>query len=235
MKITLLTGKTFDYAKEVGFDLKIVSSPKAKKLTLRIDEKNKIPVVCVPKFCPRKTVLKFLEKHKDWVFNSLARLPKTVFFFSGDEIVFLGEKIVLLHEPEQKGIVFEKNCLKTGGQIEFFHRRVKDFLKEKTLQYLKSLTREKAKILGCKVKNVAIKDTKSRWGSCSSLGNINYNWRICFAPKEVIEYLVCHEVAHLKEANHSKNFWELVEKLCPDCVEARRWLKKFGKNLYKYA
>lgn len=235
MKITLLTGKTFDYSAEIGIDLKVVHSLKAKKLTLRIDKKNRIPVVCIPKFCPKKTVLNFLHENMDWIKNNLAKLPKTTVFLPEDEISFFGEKIKLIHCLEAKGVVFEKNCLKTGGQSEFFHRRVKDFLKEKALQRLKTLTHEKAKVLGCRVQSVVIKDTKSRWGSCSSLGNINYNWRICFAPYEVIEYLVSHEVSHLKEANHSQSFWKEVEKLCPDYKEARSWLKKFGKNLYKYA
>ncbi|MCQ2740852.1 MAG: M48 family metallopeptidase, partial [Alphaproteobacteria bacterium] len=75
---------------------------------------------------------------------------------------------------------------------------------------------------------------KSRWGSCSTLGNINYNWRTCMAPLYVIEYLVSHEVSHLLHPDHSASFWQTVEATCPNYKEGRRWLKIKGKDLYKY-
>ena len=93
---------------------------------------------------------------------------------------------------------------------------------------------QKAQIIDAKITSISVKDTKSRWGSCSTRGSINYNWRIVLAPKEVIEYLVCHEVSHLKHLNHSTDFWATVKELCPHCKEARRWLKIRGRELYKY-
>ena len=91
-----------------------------------------------------------------------------------------------------------------------------------------------AEKIGCQVKNVAIKDTKSRWGSCSTLDNINYNWRIALAPEFVISYLIAHEVSHLRHQDHSKEFWQCVKSLFPRCGEGRLWLKQHGKDLYLY-
>jgi len=75
---------------------------------------------------------------------------------------------------------------------------------------------------GAGVNRVTIKDTKSRWGSCSSLNNINYNWRIALAPMNAIDYLIAHETAHLRHRDHSKAFWNCVKTLCPFAESGRR-------------
>lgn len=234
MKITLLTGPTFDFNNQFEFDVKVVKSPLAKRLTLRIDEKNHRPVLTVPKYCSQNKALKFLQTNHDWIVNMLARLPQPGHFTNGETVQFFGQKYILLHSPGQRGVYFEDGFLKVGGDMEFLHRRTTDFLKQQTLKKLSDLTVKKAKILGCRVAGVAVKDTKSRWGSCSTLGNINYNWRISMAPLYVINYLVCHEVTHLKHPDHSASFWQTLKELCPDCDEGRHWLKVKGKELYKY-
>ena len=118
--------------------------------------------------------------------------------------------------------------------LEFLHRRICDFIKKQSQKELLLLSQQKASLINKKVNNVTLKDTKSRWGSCSSLSNINYNWRIALAPDYVIDYLVSHEVSHLKHQDHSRNFWQCVKNLCPKCAEGRLWLKQKGKELYQY-
>lgn len=234
MKITLLSGKTFDFSKYFDFEVVVKKTSIAKKLVLRIDEKNRRPILSVPKYCSQKQALKFLQENEDWIINMLAKLPKKENFTNGDKISFFGDIYTIFHHREHKGTCFEENRLMVGGDEIFLHRRVKDFLKEKALNMLADISLQKADILGVKISGVSIKDTKSRWGSCSTIGNINYNWRIVFAPKEVIEYLVCHEICHLKHPNHSTEFWLEVEGLCPRYKEYRQWLKIKGKDLYKY-
>ena len=234
MKITLLTGKTFDFSKQFDFEIKVKKTSTAKKLILRIDEKTHCAVVSIPKYCSQKQALKFLQDHEDWIINSLAKLPKLTNFYDGEEINVFGQKYKICYDEKHKGTCFEGELLKVGGAIDFLHRRVKDFLKKNAVDKLAKMSVETARKIGVKVASVSVKDTKSRWGSCSTVGNINYNWRIVFAPKEVIDYLVCHEVSHLKHPNHSTDFWHQVEALCPCCKEARRWLKVKGKDLYKY-
>ena len=85
--------------------------------------------------------------------------------------------------------------------------------------------------MGKKFQRLAVKETKSRWGSCSSKGNLNFSWRLVFAPSHVVDYLCAHEVCHLVEMNHSARFWDLVEVLEPNYKEAQKWLKKNGKSL----
>ena len=235
MKITLLTGKTFDFSKEFDFDVKVKKSSIAKKLVLRIDEKNHCPVLSVPKYCSQKQALKFLKENEDWIVNMLARLPQKSDFSSGGEVCFFGKKYIIIHDVKHKGACFEDNELRVGGDELFLHRRVKDFLKKRATDKLAEMSLVVAKKLGVKISSVSIKDTKSRWGSCSTRGNINYNWRIVLAPVYVIDYLVCHEVCHLIHPNHSTAFLNEVKNLCSNYKEGRSWLKIKGKELYKYS
>ena len=234
MKITLLTGQTFNPSKDFGFDIKIIRQPLAKRLTLRIDEKNHCPVLTIPRYCSQSKALSFLKENHDWIVNMLARLPQAKGFSNGENISFFGNDYIILHDHSQRGGCFDEGFLKIGGDIVFLHRRVTDFLKQQALKRLSELTVSKAKQIGCRVTSVNIKDTKSRWGSCSTLGNINYNWRICMAALFVIDYLVSHEVMHLKHPDHSPSFWQDLAILCPSYKEGRHWLKVKGKDLYKY-
>lgn len=234
MKITLLTGKTFDFSKELGFDIKVKKSSTAKKMVLRIDEKNHCPVFSVPKYCSHRQALKFLKENKDWIVNMLARLPVSKDFADGEKIYVFGKEYKIFYDSDHKGTCFDGDLLRVGGDKSFLHRRVKDFLKKSAVDRLAEMSLQKAKIIGVRVASVSVKDTKSRWGSCSTRGNINYNWRIVLAPIEVIEYLVCHEISHLKHPNHSTDFWNTVGLLCSSYKEIRRWLKIKGKELYKY-
>lgn len=234
MKITLLTGRTSDIAESLGMEIKIIKSPLAKRLTLRIDDKNHIPVLTIPKYCSSRKAVNFVEEHRDWIRNMLARLPTAEKFENGESISIMGEKVVITHHRSQRGIILKDGFLVVGGEPEFLHRRVSDFLKKLAAKELSKLSIAKAKQLGKTVHHISIKDTKSRWGSCSSKNNINYNWRIILAPKHVIDYLVCHEVSHLLHQDHSTNFWNCVASLCPDYQDGRRWLKVKGKELYRY-
>ncbi|MBR2034091.1 MAG: M48 family metallopeptidase [Alphaproteobacteria bacterium] len=234
MKITLLTGRTFDFAKELGFAIKTVKSSSARRLTLRIDEKERIPILSIPKYCSNHKALAFVEEHRDWIQNMLARLPEKSSFVSGSTFSLFGQTISLIHKPDQRGTILEKNQLYIGGQAEFLHRRTIDFIKKYTEHKLSEMSLSVAQNLGCNIHSISVKDTKSRWGSCSNRGNINYNWRIAFAPLEVIEYLVCHEVSHLVHPNHSQDFWACVASICPHHRQSRHWLKVKGKTLYSY-
>ena len=84
---------------------------------------------------------------------------------------------------------------------------------------------------GYRYGRVSVKSQKSRWGSCSRLGNLNFNWRLLLAPLAVLDYVVIHELCHLKEMNHGARFWQLVARACPDYAAQRRWLRQHGREL----
>lgn len=235
MKITLLTGRTFDIEHAFDFDIKIIKSATAKRLTLRIDAKERIPVLSLPKRCPAKKAVAFVNEHRGWIEQCLSQIPETKRFEDGEKISVLGKTYQIKHSPQsRRGVYIDHDMLIVSGDKEFLHRRVCDYIKKTAKQKFFEMSQQKAALIGCHVKNVTIKDTKSRWGSCSSIQNINYNWRIALAPDFVIEYLIAHEVSHLKHQDHSRRFWQCVKNLHPRCGEGRLWLKQHGKDLYLY-
>ena len=88
--------------------------------------------------------------------------------------------------------------------------------------------------LGVTIKRITVKDTKSRWGSCSAQGSLSYSWRIIMAPPYVLDYLAAHEVAHRNEMNHSARYWDLLRGICAETDAAEAWLKKNGSALHRY-
>lgn len=113
-------------------------------------------------------------------------------------------------------------------------RMVEGWLRAQARRVLSERVRALCVQHGLQVGTVAIKDTRSRWGSCSMRRNLNFNWRLVMAPPWVIDYLVVHETAHLEEMNHSERFWQLVEKRCPDYRSHEAWLKSCGASLLSW-
>lgn len=235
MKITLLTGKTFDIKEAVGMDIKIVQSASSRKLILHIDSKERIPVLSIPKYCTRKRAVNFINENMDWILETLQKLPERKSFSNGETISLFGQNVTISHQPNARcGVRLDGDTLVVSGGAEFLHRRVKDYIRHAAADEFYKLSAPLAAKIGCRINGICIKDTKSRWGSCSTLNNINYNWRIALAPKYVINYLMAHEVAHLKYQNHSPAFWLCVAKLYPDWNKGREWLQKNGRILYTY-
>ena len=236
MKITLLTGKTFDLQKAFNLPLKVRSSLKIARLSLRIDTKKRQVILNMPLLCSKKRAYAFVESHLDWIEAHLLKIPVAREFKNNETILLFGQKVTISHIPNSlSSPKLNDNVLEVGGDEVFLHRRVKDYIIKQAKTEFFNRSQQLADKLGCKVNHVTIKDTASRWGSCSTLNNINYNWRIALAPDYVIDYLMAHEVAHLKHRNHSADFWQCVKELCPAYEQGQTWLKKFGKNLYLYS
>lgn len=235
MKITLFTGKTFNIQDALDFDIKIIKSARAKKLTLRIDFKEHIPVLTIPNRCSSKRAVDFVEIHRQWIENCLQKLPTTKQFENGEKVSVLGQMLTICHAPQlRRGVFIEDNILYVSGELDFLHRRIKDYIKKQAKLEFYKRSKILADSLNCELNDVTIKDTKSRWGSCSSINNINYSWRIALAPQEVFEYLIAHEVAHLKHQDHSSRFWKCVSELYPKAEAGKTWLKQHSKELYLY-
>ena len=236
MKITLLSGKTFDIDADLGFDMKVIHSARSRRLTLRIDKKERIAVLTIPKYCSRKKAVSFVEDHQDWVLDNLKKIPELKTFKNHDKISLFGQEYTIEHSPIRgnTGLDKKNHILYVSGGIEFLHRRVKDFIKKLALEEFTRRSQQTADKIGKKIHNICIKDTKSRWASCSSLNNINYSWRLALAPEFVIRYIVAHEVSHLKHQDHSAYFWALVDFLVDDAEKGREWLTENGQSLYIY-
>jgi len=235
MQITLLTGKISKIKSKFGFNLEVKTSLKAKRISLKIDAKKKLPVVTLPKFCTANYAIDFIERHLDWIDESLNKIPEKVIFNHGDQISIMGQIYEVNHCPDARaGVWLEDGKVNISGGAEFLNSRLKNFIKKVAKNELSKLARQKAKDINCYVNNIVVKDTKTRWGSCSTKSNINFSWRIVLAPSIVIDYLISHEVCHLIHHNHSKEFWAELDNLAIDMKTGKEWLKESGNGLFSY-
>lgn len=216
--------------------LRIVQNERARRLTLRIDAGGRGLRITVPPGVPDNEVERFLLRHQGWLEQRLARVPDRPQVRAGIKVPLRGVLHLIVHEPGRRGTVAvgqdERGpLLIVHGEEAHLPRRVADFLKREAKREIEMLVARHTATLGKRARSIRFKDTSSRWGSCSSQGNLSFSWRIMMAPPAVINYLVAHEVAHLQEMNHSARFWKLCTELCPDTDRCKAWLKRNGAAL----
>ena len=112
--------------------------------------------------------------------------------------------------------------------------RIATFLKQAARVHLSGACDTHARALGLSYGRISLRDTRSRWGSCSTQGNLMFSWRLIMAPPQVLDYVAAHEVAHLVEMNHSAAYWAVVARVFPDHKAPRRWLRDQGATLHRY-
>lgn len=133
---------------------------------------------------------------------------------------------------EEKFLVYINNKTPESKIEKEAARQLKIWLIEKAEEKIKQRTKELCKVIDVNYNNIRIKDTKTRWGSCSSKGNLNFNYRIIMAPQVVMDYIIVHELCHLKHLNHGKEFWNTVAQYMPHYEMHKQWLKVNGIKLY---
>jgi len=129
------------------------------------------------------------------------------------------------------GREWKVTSVEVGGAPEFLDRRVRDIIKREFQKTVREIMRELPRDM--RPPKICVRDTTSRWGSCSSTGTISLSYRLSFAPLEILRYVVIHECCHLKEMNHSPRFWMLVREYFGSYDAPRRWLGKHGQSLFK--
>lgn len=181
-------------------------------------------------------VMKFIESKRKWIEKIFASAPQKSHIKSGDIIEFLGRTVQVFHDNTMRGNKYlgdDKTRLFIGGGTDMFERRVRDFIKDEFLTAVKEIIKTTPREYW--PNRISLRDTTSRWGSCSSNGNISFSWRLAFAPYDVMRYVVMHELAHREHMDHSPEFWATVSKLYGFGVErAKRWLSKNGATLHTY-
>lgn len=220
--------------------LRVVENARAKRLTLRIDAGGQALRVTVPPGLRPSEVDRFLDRHRDWLELKLARLPDRPQVRAGVKIPLRGTPHLIVHRPGKRGTVAVAcedgaPALHVHGEEAHLPRRLADFLKREARRDIEPLVAKHTARVGRRAKAIRFKDTSSRWGSCTADGALSFSWRIMMAPPTVIDYLVAHEVAHLREMNHGPKFWALCRELCPRTDEARAWLKRNGSALQAIA
>lgn len=190
-------------------------------------------IVRVPPQMPIETIQALVRQKLPWILRkqSFARahyLPaETKAFISGERFPYLGETYELCVVPGDYGsVAFDgKNFLLREGCIPLARWLFHDWYRDKAIEHFKDRVQHYAGRAGTRYAGVGISNALGRWGSCSAKGVLNFSWRLMMAPRDVVDYVVVHEVAHLKEMNHSKRFWKKVEGLAPDYLLAKRWLE----------
>lgn len=209
--------------------------PRARHIALAVDGASGGVRLTLPPGTSVQAGLRFAAKHNTWLEAQLGKLPPQVPFAAGVSIPVLGESHVIEPAPQAcRGVWKQDGKLFVSGRAEYLPRRVGDYLKREAKSVLGQRARQLATTIDRKVMQVAVRDMKSRWGSCSADGRLRFNWRLILAPEDVLDYVVAHEVAHLVHMDHSRRFWSLVESLCPDTRLARRWLANNGNSLMRY-
>lgn len=215
--------------------LELRESARTRRYTLKVDAGRGVIAVVTPPGQPRAQVLDFIARHMDWVRTRLAKTPPATPFVDGAEIPVAGALRRIRHDPGHRGApVLLDDALIVGGGREFLARRVRDWLIARARAEIIPSAHAKAAKLGARVAAVTLRDTRSRWGSCTAAGRLSFSWRLAMAPPAVLDYVVAHETAHLIEMNHSQRFWALCESLTADARGARAWLKTEGGRLFRY-
>ncbi len=209
-------------------------STRARRVSLRICPREGAVVVTLPPRSGRRAGIALIREHEAWVQERLAALSPMVEFAPGASFLLGGEAHVIRHEPRQRGGAFlhGRHLVVTGAR-EFLRRRAGDFLRAEAKRRIATMAVPHAAALGVKPRAIRVKDTRSRWGSCAPDGTLAFSWRLVMAPGWVTDYVVAHEVAHLRGLNHSGRFWALVEQLTPLREAAVEWLRLHGPALLR--
>ncbi|MBZ4647572.1 MAG: hypothetical protein JG777_3061 [Clostridia bacterium] len=220
---------------------------KRKTIGITVDRNGEV-MVHAPFCVTEKQICEVVQKKADWIIKKVNEVIKRNSnlvcrqFVSGEKFLYLGKEYTLeivekdlskaevLMQEDTMAVYISQGLSEESRKqaikealIKWYRQSFAEIIKERIEKYSLQL-----KAAPCKV---VIKDQKTRWGSCSKKGNINLNWRLVMAPLHVIDYVVSHELCHLKVMNHSKDFWNLVESIQPNYHESRKWLKVNGNRL----
>jgi predicted metal-dependent hydrolase len=245
LRALLYRRPTEPQAIEVVFDreiylIRLRRHRQARRYTLRIQAATREVILTMPPRGSLREARDFADKHGGWIAARLSRLPEAAPFAHGSELPLRGLRHRIVHRPHNRGTVWTERdgngerLICVAGDGPYLARRVGDFLKREAKRDLEAASRSYAMQIGARIKRISVRDQNSRWGSCSTTGVLSFSWRLILAPAFVLQYLAAHEVAHLVEMNHSRRFWRLLKRLCPDMHRAKVWLDVHGTDLHRY-
>ena len=220
--------------------VKVRLNPRARRLIVKVHPSTGEIAVVAPSERSVHRALDFARQEEDWIAGRLAKVPAPVTFEPGNTILFKGEPHLIKMTTERGGVWAddggEMPVLRVSGRSEHAPRRIEDFLKKQARMSVSRRVQQHAAALDVKTGRITIRDASSRWGSCSTSGAMSFSWRLILAPLSVLNYVAAHEVAHLREMNHSRRFWRLVDQLVgrEEAEEAQLWLRKNGAELHRY-
>lgn len=225
------------------FGVEVRRSPTARRLILRVRGATRDAVLTIPKRTSMADAKSFAERQAAWIGARLRRLPEAVPLQAGAIIPVRGVPTLILSCPDERGVAWldptrdapgAVQALCVAGDPAHSQRRLIDFLRRECRRDLERAVSQSVERIGKRPPPITLRDTATRWGSCTSSGRLNFSWRLILAPPFVLDYLAAHEVAHLVHMNHSPRFWSLCRSLNADTDRAEAWLNAHGASLHRY-
>jgi predicted metal-dependent hydrolase len=213
--------------------LLMVRHPRARRYLLRL-RPDGVARVTIPRGGSAAEARRFVERHRAWLerqwerLQARPRLPAT--WQIGSELWFRGES-VRIQSTVPGRIDFGDQTLPVADSAADLRPAIEQRLRQLAARELPRRVGELARRHGFAVNRVTVRNQRTRWGSCSRRGTVSLNWRLVQAPDSVRDYIILHELAHLRQMNHSDRFWQEVERLCPDYRAAECWLKQHRELL----
>lgn len=208
-------------------------SARARRMILRVSRMDGRVTLTLPRGVAEREALAFAEERADWIRKHLAAHVPPASVSLGESIPVLGETRRIV-AGAGRAVRMSDTEIAVPGKPEQVGRKLQAYLKELARTELAYASDRYAEALGQPYNKITLRDTRSRWGSCSSAGALMYSWRLIMAPAEVLSYVAAHEVAHLAEMNHSDRFWAVVERLYGAHHAPRAWLRQHGHDLHRY-
>ncbi|MBO9473037.1 M48 family metallopeptidase [Shimia sp. R10_1] len=208
-------------------------SARARRISLRVSRLDGKVTLTVPRGVSTREALGFAEEKQAWLRRQLAQQPEQVLVAPGAVLPVAGRDRLVVGATG-RGVVLGHDEIAVPGRPDLVGRKVQGFLKELARHRLSEAVDHYAALLGRPYSRMTLRDTRSRWGSCSSAGALMFSWRLVMAAPDVLDYVAAHEVAHLKEMNHSQAFWDVVARLYGPYEVSRRWLRTDGQVLHRY-
>jgi predicted metal-dependent hydrolase len=211
------------------------SRKRRKTISLQISDKSEL-VIAAPHFTPISEINRFVQEKQNWIHQAIQKNKEELIknkakeYISGERFYYLGESFPLeafFEQNEREGLVFWGNRFYLNApdveakKREYFIK----WYKSKAREYFAERVNFYSQELNLRVKSVRVTSAEKRWGSCSGKDNLSFSFRLIMAPPHVIDYVVVHELMHIKEKSHSSRFWQLVESAMPQYKLYRRWFK----------
>ncbi|HSK07946.1 MAG TPA: SprT family zinc-dependent metalloprotease [Vicinamibacterales bacterium] len=209
-----------------------VRHPRARRYLLRVDEDGGIRVT-LPRRGSRAEALRFVREKIDWIERERYRIAlerATAGWVNARQALVDGcwvDLTILPGDPPRVRVAGHEARARTAAAQDVASA-AHQLLRAHAARVLPARIRALAAAHGYRVAGVAVRDQRSRWGSCSASGRISLNWRLVQMPPPVRDYILLHELAHIRHPDHSRRFWREVERLCPGYREARHWLAEHG-------
>lgn len=206
-------------------------SARARRISLRVSTLDGRVTMTVPRHVDETVAREFAEEKSDWIAKALARQSPVVPVVLGAAIPVEGRVRRIVSGEGRVARLSDETIAAPAGRAG---ASVLALLKTMARTRLCTASERYSGRLGREFGKITLRDTRSRWGSCSHEGNLMYSWRLILAPPEVLDYVAAHEVAHLAHMDHSKAFWSTVEALQPGFAAPRAWLRREGAGLHAY-